>query len=236
MDILGHALKTYADTGDEQIIDVSSDVSLVEELAASYFYRTFDEMTPMEMWAMEHAWGRVLDIGAGAGCHSVHLGQNGLQVTALERSPLLCQLLGERGVTDVIESDLYSWPTQGRTYDTILLLMNGAGLAGTVEGLDRLIGTLAPLLSDDGQILMDSSDISELYVDDEGATLIDLSKAHQEDITYHLEWNGLVEEFAWTFPDEQMIEAAALRCGLVTDKVLEDDKSFLIRLMRAEED
>lgn len=137
-----------------------------DEMPIDHLFRSLSEMPRLEQEALSRARGRVLDIGAGAGCHTLALQERGLEVKAINISPLSCEAMRLRGVSDVECTNLFSPLLQG-TYDTILLLMNGTGLAGKVSGMPRLLDRLKQLLTPGGQILIDSSDLRYLFDDDD---------------------------------------------------------------------
>jgi SAM-dependent methyltransferase len=127
-------------------------------MPVSIFFRSQEELREVDRAAMALVRGRVLDVGAGVGSVSLILQERGAAVTAVEVVPEAVEIMAARGVRDPrlgrVE-DLHP----GREYDTVLLLMNGAALAGTLAGLPALFQTLDGLLAPGGQILLDSTDI-----------------------------------------------------------------------------
>jgi hypothetical protein len=93
-------------------------------------FRSFAGMPELEQKALKLAQGRTLDVGAGAGCHSLILQEKGIDVTAIDISPLSVETMRERGVMKVLQQDFFTLNTQ---FDTILLLMNGIGIVGKAE-------------------------------------------------------------------------------------------------------
>jgi SAM-dependent methyltransferase len=123
----------------------------------SYFFRGPDQFPPLERVALDLCRGRVLDVGAGAGCHSLALQDRGLEVTAIDVLPGLVEILRERGVHDARQA---SWmDVDAGTFDTVFMMMNGLGLAETLEGLRRFLRDARRLLQPGGQILADSTDV-----------------------------------------------------------------------------
>src|SRR5579875_3682175 len=101
-----------------------------EEMPVETYFRDEDDMPDLEWLALNECRGTVLDIGAGAGSHALLLQERGFDVTAIEISPLSIEVMRQRGVKNIIEGDVFKYSEQ--QYDTLLLLMNGIGLAGTV--------------------------------------------------------------------------------------------------------
>jgi 2-polyprenyl-3-methyl-5-hydroxy-6-metoxy-1,4-benzoquinol methylase len=102
----------------------------------------------------------VLDVGATCGALSLPLQTGGHEVTAIDRLPQALTIMRERGVRDVRDADLFTFRPAER-FDTVLLLMNGTALAGTLPGLDRLLTVLHHLVSPEGRVLVDSTDLRE---------------------------------------------------------------------------
>ena len=131
------------------------------EMVTAIYFRGLDGMPEIEQRALAECRGRVLDIGAGAGSHALALQEIGLQVTGLDISPEAVQVMQARGVSQAVAADIFEY--NGTTFDTLLLLMNGIGLAGTIPGLRRFLNHAKTLLNPGGQLIFDSSDVSYLY-------------------------------------------------------------------------
>lgn len=128
-----------------------------DEVPVSYFFRQPDRFPPLERTALELCRGRVLDVGAGSGCHSLALQERGFQVTAIEILPPLVRILRERGVRDVRTA---TWmDVEADPFDTVLMLMNGLGLTETLSGLRRFFSEARRLVRRGGQVLADSTDV-----------------------------------------------------------------------------
>src|SRR5690606_5574750 len=132
-----------------------------EEMPVEAFFRTEDEFPELEFIALSLCDGKVLDVGAGAGAHALYLQRQGFDVSALDVSAIACRIMQQRGVQRVIHGDILE--LQDQRYDTLLFLMNGIGLAQTVDGFRTLLAHCKTLLTEKGQLIFDSSDISYLY-------------------------------------------------------------------------
>ncbi|MEI6085200.1 MAG: class I SAM-dependent methyltransferase [Verrucomicrobiota bacterium] len=120
------------------------------------FFQT--EFDPLESMALDLCRGKILDVGAAAGRHSIELRRRGLRVCALDILSEAAQILSDRGVTAPIVGDILHW--SGDQFDTVLMLMNGIGLVGTPEKLDEFLCHAPNLLTHGGQIICDSIDVS----------------------------------------------------------------------------
>lgn len=126
-------------------------------LSAAPFFRTPADFSPIERKAIELCRGRILDIGAGAGCHSLALQQRDLEVLAIDVCPLAIEIMIERGVRCVQAIDVFEFQEGG--FDTLLMLMHGVGLVQDLAGLDVFLDHAHRLITPGGQILADSLDV-----------------------------------------------------------------------------
>lgn len=127
-----------------------------EALPAGFFFRTADELMDFERYALELCRGRVLDLGAGAGPHTLALQSIGRRVVAVEGSADVARLLRARGATHVVHADFRHWWRPG--FDTVLMLMNGLGPVGTLAGLDRFLAHAPRFMAPGGQLLVDGAE------------------------------------------------------------------------------
>jgi len=225
-DVIGHAIWSHYFEKKVCEIELVIDGTEDEPMLSTHFFRTESEMNAAELEALNRCKGRVLDVGAGAGCHALALQQRGMDVLALERSTLSCEVIRARGVRKVGEADVMS--LSGQQFDTILLLMNGFGIAGTEDGLVGLLGHLKTLLAPGGRILGDSTDIR--YFKEESATL-DLSAGSPCEVEFEVRCDRKTQVFPWIYPDEVLLEVLAEEAGLQYQTVMHtDDYHFLCEL------
>jgi len=226
-DVLGHAMYDYWHRQSPSKLWINNKYGPKEEMPVATYFREEDDMPDIEWMAMEQCRGKVLDIGAGAGSHALYLQEQGLAVTAIDISPLCVKIMHERGVARAIEGDIFSH--EEGSYDTLLLLMNGIGLAGTIDGLKTLLFHLKGLLNRDGQILFDSSDIAYLY---EGNLP---EQSYYGEIEYQYTYKKLKTEwFKWLYIDEHTLQQVATECGYLMDVLIDDEHGqYLTRLIIA---
>lgn len=221
-DIMGQAgLEYLSNPNPKAVIKVWSDIAETEDLPVSYFFRSYDEMPIIEQQALQLSQGRILDVGAGVGTHSLYLQENGKDVYPLELSPLACEVMEKRGIKNVINENFYDHqPTQ--KYDTILFLMNGLGVAQNIDGLPRFFEKLKELLTPNGQIILDSSDLRYLYMEEDGSMLIDLNSNYYGEIIYKMSYKHYRgEKFPWIFIDEDLLSQYAAENGFRFTKILD---------------
>lgn len=183
-------------------------------MPVDHLFRTFDNMPHLEQKALNMAYGKVLDIGAGAGCHALALQERGMDVKAIDISPLSCKVMKERGIKDVECVNLFCKQLQGK-YDTLLLLMNGTGIAGKLSQLPALLNRLKELLSEEGQILIDSSDLKYIYENEDGSMDIDLNAPYYGEVDYQMQYRDIKgEPFDWLYTDPMLLASVSKQCRL----------------------
>ncbi len=231
-DPIGHAVWDYLNGIKGDPIIVKTDIAEDEQLLPSYFFRTFDQMPVQEQEALRRCSGRILDVGAGAGVHSLWLQDQGFEVDALDISPLSCDTMRKRGIRNVLLQDIFS--LTDRAYDTILLLMNGAGVAQTLSGLQPLLEHLKTLLNPGGKILADSSDLLYLFTDENGETWVDIaSDTYYGEMEYQLSYQSIKgKPFPWLFVDPETFANYASRCGYkVTAKIAGTHFDYMVEIL-----
>ena len=230
-DPMGAAIRDYQNNGKASRLRVLSSMFDEDEMPVAHLFRTFNQMPRLEQKALSMAKGRVLDIGAGAGCHALALQERGLEVKAIDISPLSCEVMKERGVKDAECLNLFNPQLQGK-YDTLLLLMNGTGIAGKLNRLSMLLNRLKELLAEGGQILIDSSDLKYIYENEDGSMDIDLNAPYYGEVDYQMQYKNIKgEPFDWLYTDPMLLASISKQCGLNCEIVEEGENyDFLARL------
>ena len=212
-DPFGNAISDFFEKGKAPSLTVNSNYTEDEEIPVSYLFRTEKEMPAVELEALKLCKGKTLDVGAAAGCHSLVLQKKGYNITALEISEKAVDVLKKRGIQKVIQSDIYDFSEN--SYDTILLLMNGAGIGGTVAGLKKLLIHLKSLLNEKGRILIDSSDIKYLFTEDDGSFWLDLAnEKYYGEMEYEVTYKKSTAKFNWLFIDFDLLKKIATEARL----------------------
>ena len=219
------ALTAYRGGDPDACLIMDTDVGGSEEVPASLFFRSVAEMGPVETAALAQARGRVFDLGAGAGAHALPLQSRGLTVTAAELLPSGRAAMVEAGLDDVRAGGLDT-VRSGERFDTILVLMNGLGLAGSLAGLPTFLQGLAEVLAPGGQILADSTDPRAWDDPDDGR--------YPGEVHMRLRFAGMAgPPFPFLFVDPDEAAAAAAAVGLAAEVVVgEDGGRFLLRVFR----
>lgn len=224
-DIFGQALTDFYQEQQRGKLSLYNTYGCAEEMPLDVFFRDKDEMPDLELYALSTCKGSVLDIGAGVGSHALILQSQKMQVTALEISQMCCRIMKKRGVKNIVNQDILAFT--GDKFDTLLLLMNGIGITGTIEGLKDFLQFSKSLLNPGGQLLFDSSDISYLYKD------IDMPKTRYfGEIAYQYEYlNERGPWFSWLYIDFPYLKKIAAAGGWHSDLIYEDDMDqYLVSL------
>ena len=221
-DPMGAAIYEYHTKGKAAKLRVFSSQFDEDEIPVADLFRGFDEMPYLEKVALEMAQGSILDVGAGAGCHSIALGQMGKRATAIDISPLSVQVMRERGV-NARTADFFD-PTFVEQYDTVLLLMNGSGIIGRVENIGKFFDRLKVLVRPGGCALMDSSDLRYLYEDEDESFAIDLAGDYYGELDYQMQYRNIKGGvFDWLYIDFQTLSYYAEQNGFRVELVAEGE-------------
>ncbi len=229
-DPLGEALTDYLNQPTDAVITVHSDIADDEYLAVSHFFRDENSISELEKTALATCQGRVLDIGAGAGSLALLLQVRGLAVTALDISPGAVHVMKQRGVQQVREGNVLDF--EDNSYDTLLMLMNGIGIVGNLDGLTAFLEQAKTWLAPGGQLLLDSADILYMYEDEEGSCWIDLNGAYYGEVTYQMEYkNRAGHPFPWLFVSFDILSDYAKAVGFECELLYTDENDqYLARL------
>ncbi|MGV3504269.1 MAG: class I SAM-dependent methyltransferase [Adhaeribacter sp.] len=233
-DVLGAALQDYLQGEKDAVILVHSDLTEPEELAAAQFFRDFKTMPELEQQALDLCRGKVADLGAGAGSHALVLQERKLAVTAYDISPGACQVMKERGVQQVVLADINHLGEE--QYDTILMLMNGIGLVGDLEGLAYFLQQIKKNLKPGGSIIADSSDISYMFYDEDGYLCLNLNDKYHGVVEYEMAYKGQTgTPFNWLFIDFPLLEEYAQANGFECRFIQEDEHFHYLAELRVKQ-
>ncbi|WP_090293802.1 class I SAM-dependent methyltransferase [Flagellimonas zhangzhouensis] len=222
-DVFGKALLDFQEGNYTEDITTYSSLDEEDVIPVPYLFRDFKDMPKIEQKALQMARGKVLDIGCGAGSHSLYLQKKGLAVTALDNSEGAIKVSKERGVNSTVQCDIMEYSEE--QFDTLLLLMNGIGLAGKLKNLTSFLTHLASLLMPNGQILLDSSDIIYMFEEDEdGGYWIPNDGNYYGEVEFTMAYKGLQSEpFDWVYVDYNTLQNAAFANGLDCELIVEGE-------------
>jgi 2-polyprenyl-3-methyl-5-hydroxy-6-metoxy-1,4-benzoquinol methylase len=155
MELHGQAMLDYL-KGEEDaccILRRDDGIAYPPIYAKQFFYP--DGLPELDRIAVERCSGRVLDIGAGAGSHSLAIQDRGLDVTSIDISAKAVSVMSQRGCRDARVGDVFD--SYSAPFDTVLVILN-IGIVQNLDGLARFLKQLGTLMTDQGQLITDSID------------------------------------------------------------------------------
>lgn len=224
-DIFGLAVESYFLKKDQTPIIVHNEDFYDDEIPVGYLFRSYEEMPELEQLALDLCQGKVLDVGCCAGSHSLELKAKGHQVLPIDISRKCIQTCHKRGLQEAQQIDFFNLENQ--KFDTILLLMNGIGIAKTVKNLSFFFQKLKSLMHRTSQILLDSSDLIFLYEDE-----VLEENSYYGEMTFKTIYKKQVSQsFPWLYLDFDLLKSKAQNEGLSCELIFEDDHyGFLAKL------
>ncbi len=220
-DLFGKALLDHQNGNHTEDLVTSTSISEEDILPLSYLFRSYSEMPKLEQEALRLSKGSVLDVGAGAGNHSLHLQEKGLNVKAIDSSEGAIEVCKLRGVHT---AELKPLLKETETFDTIILLMNGTGIFQTLKDTPIYLNHLKGLLNPNGQILIDSSDIKYMYEDEDGGFWHDINSNYYGELDYFLSYKNEEEApMKWLYLDFDTLSIACTSVGLRCEKAIDGD-------------
>ena len=229
-DLMGRAIWDYFYQENPEDLQTETSISELDDLPVSYLFRNYKEMNALEKKALDLSFGKVLDVGAGAGSHSLYLqNKRNLDVAALDISPKSIEICKARGVKNAVCEDFLKFSDS--KFDTILLLMNGTGIFQSLKNVDQYLQKLKNLISENGQILLDSTDILYMYdQDDDGGVLVPATGYYGE-LDYYIHYKGESElPMKWLYLDFNTLKNAAIANGFKIQKIKQLEDSYLAKL------
>lgn len=231
-DLMGQAIHDYYHNNNPEDLQTETSISELDEMPVAYLFREFEEMNALEQKALNLCRGKVLDIGAGAGSHSLYLqNEKGLDVTALDISSKSIEICKARGLQQAACGNMLQFPEQ--EFDTIVLLMNGTGIFQSLQVIDIYLKKLYSLLDKNGQILIDSTDIIYMFDADEDGGVYIPAEGYYGELDYIVHYKGQSEDpIKWLYLDFNTLKNAAEHNGFKIEKVMQEEDSYLAKLTK----
>ena len=222
-DPMGQAIADYFNRDKAAKLCVFSSQFDEDEIPVDQLFRSYDEMPPLEQKALQLAKGKILDCGAGSGCHAIALQAMGKEVQAIDISPLSVEVMQKRGIKQAFQINLFDEHYLEK-FDTILMLMNGSGIIGKLENMPAFFAKMKQLLNPNGCIYMDSSDLRYLFEDEDGSFLIDLAGDYYGEIDFQMQYKQMKgDAFDWLYIDFQTLTHYASENGFTAELIAEGE-------------
>lgn len=220
-DPMGAAISDYFNHRRADRLRVFSSQFEEDVIPVKELFRNIQSMPVLERTALQMATGRILDVGAGSGCHALALQEMGKEVCAIDISPLSVEVMKQRGVNDVHLTNLFD-ETFTETFDSVLMLMNGSGIIGKLSNMPDFFRRMKCILRPGGCIWMDSSDLRYLFEEEDGSIVIDLAGDYYGEIDFQMQYKDVKgEPFDWLYVDFQTLSLYAAECGFKAELVKE---------------
>lgn len=174
-DVIGNALLDYLNGNQSAKLILYNHMKInnmyiatgKDRIRVADFYKEIDNLMEVDRQVLNQCYGKVLDIGAGAGSHSLILMKKGIDVYSLDISPGAVEVMKRRGLKKVYCNDIKKF--KGTQFDTLAFFGNNHGLFGSIEELEVFFLNITDLLKPNGQILIASPyikiPISNYYIE-----------------------------------------------------------------------
>lgn len=229
-DLFGKAILDFQTSNSPENLVTETNISEADEMSVDYLFRSFNEMPKLEKKALQLCKGKVLDVGCGAGSHSLYLQEKGFEVSAIDISENAIKACKLRGLNDIRAQNILV--LENESFDTILLLMNGTGIFRTLLETSNYLQKLKSLLYLNGQILIDSSDIIYMFDKEADGSYLVPADGYYGELTFTISYKGETEvSFPWLYLDYNTLQNAAQSNGLECELIIEGEHfDYLARL------
>ncbi len=214
LDLFGKAILDFQTNNEPSNLITETSISEADEMSVAYLFRSYNEMPKIEQQALQLCYGKVLDVGCGAGSHSLYLQEEKkLEVISIDISSKAIKACQLRGIKNARVQNILE--IENETFDTILLLMNGTGIFRTLKETPKYLQKLKSLLNPNGQILIDSSDIIYMFDEDDDVKRQIHKNDYYGELTFSISYKNESEDsFPWLYLDFDNLNNIAIENGL----------------------
>jgi len=149
----------YAAYAGEEVFEIlERDDGLIDVMKTGEYFSQYEGWSPIEQKAMQIVKGRVLDVGCGAGRHSLYLQEKGFDVLGIDISPLAINVCRLRGLKNCKVVPIEAVNFKPNSFDTIIMMGNNFGLFADFKRARRLLKRFCRMTSEDALIIASSRD------------------------------------------------------------------------------
>ncbi len=198
------------------------------------YFSEFDDWPECERKAFEFVRGRVLDIGCGAGRHSIYLQEKGFDVLGVDISPLAIEVCKARGLAKTSVMSMTQLTSRMGVFDTLLMLGNNFSLVGNTKRGRWMLRRLGGMTTESGRILAGcnnpykTSNPNHLEYQD-----LNRKKGRMPgQVRIRIRYQKVVSEWFDIFllsPDEMSV--LVLGTGWSVERFITDDSSFYVAIL-----
>jgi SAM-dependent methyltransferase len=171
-DAFGHEIYDYYHNKSGFEIVERDDGFFSLSVGPELYFQEYDDWSVAEQTGIQYAQGKVLDIGCGAGRHSLYLQAQGLEVMGVDNSPLAVEVCKARGLQNARVCPLTQVSSRLGVFDTILMLGNNFALVGNPKRARWLLRKFYHMTTGKARIIAQTRD------------------PYQTDLTEHLDYHA----------------------------------------------
>ena len=159
-DAVGQSLWAHY-SGKESFQVIEREDSYTDAMGTEAYFSEHKDWPAHEQKSMEFVKGKVLDIGCGAGRHSLYLQEKGFDVLGIDISPLAVNVCKLRGLKKTEVMSIEELNFKPESFDTILMMGNNFGLLGNFQKARRLLRRFHKVTSNNARIIATTNDVSK---------------------------------------------------------------------------
>jgi len=235
-DTFGEALMAFHE-GKKKPVVLRRDDGYRDEFDLQPLFSACHEWPEFEREALEHAKGRALDIGCGAGRHSLWLQEKGVDVVAIDISPLAVRVARARGVENAISMAAQELAFAPGPFDSVLLLGNNFGICGNITDTQRMMRQLYHLTSRDGRVITTCRDVTDPSKPEHIAyqELNGKRRRPVGQVTLRIEYKGEVGEwFDLLMVTPKEMEEICMPAGWITENIYKSENGLYAAVLMKE--
>jgi len=122
------------------------------------YFSNYEDWKVIEREAIGFVKGRILDVGCGAGRHSLYLQKEGYDVLGIDNSPLAIKVCRLRGLLNAEVVPIEDMDFPPNSFDTIIMMGNNFGLLGSFENAQNILKQFYDITSSYSLIIAHTQD------------------------------------------------------------------------------